>query len=331
MTNKILSVSVIIPVYNSAAYLDECIQSLLQQTYSPEEIILVDDGSEDGSGDICDNYASQYNYIRVIHKENGGVSSARNVGIAVSQGEYLVFIDSDDYIHPQMLEKYAAFFSDEKVLMCCFECISVLQMGQKYESLPNGVKGYSVSEFMDLFNDNYINVPWNKLYSSKLVKKHGIKFPEEMSLGEDLFFNLEYLKYAPEKYCIIKEPLYFYRDGLNGSLSNSFRKDLFELQMCMFEKLRNFLEYKKIMSGRNKGQYLRLFWNRLYLTLNAYRTEGKIESTLESRIQTDVILYHPIWETLWLECKEEKVIDLKMAIKKVIVNFMRLERKWKTK
>lgn len=328
MTNKILSVSVIIPVYNSAAYLDECIQSLLQQTYSPEEIILVDDGSEDGSGDICDNYASQYNYIRVIHKENGGVSSARNVGIAISQGEYLVFIDSDDYIHPQMLEKYAAFFSDEKVLMCCFECISVLQMGQKYESLPNGVKEYSVSEFMDLFNDNYINVPWNKLYSSKLVKKHGIKFPEEMSLGEDLFFNLEYLKYAPEKYCIIKEPLYFYRDGLNGSLSNSFRKDLFELQMCMFEKLRNFLEYKKIMSGRNKGQYLRLFWNRLYLTLNVYKSGAKIESVLESQIQMNMILHHPVWKTLWSECKKEKVIDYKMVMKKIVIDFIRFKKKW---
>lgn len=329
MTNKILSVSVIVPVYNSAAYLDECIQSLLRQTYSPEEIVLVDDGSEDGSGDICDNYASQYNYIRVIHKENGGVSSARNAGIAAAEGKYLVFIDSDDYIHPQMLQKYAEFFSEEKVLMCCFECISELQIRKKSESLANGVKEYSVSEFMELFNDNYINVPWNKLYSSELVKKHRIKFLEEMSLGEDLFFNLEYLKYAPEKYCIIKEPLYFYRDGLNGSLSNSFHKDLFELQMCMFEKLRSFLEYKKIMSGRNKGQYLRLFWNRLYLTLNVYRTEGKNKSTLEYWIQTDVILYHPIWENLWLECKEEKVIDLKMAIKKINVNFMRLGRKWK--
>lgn len=331
MNDKLLSVSVIVPVYNAAEHLDECIQSLLRQTYPPEEIILVDDGSEDGSDDICDNYVSQYNYIRVIHKENGGVSAARNAGIAASQGEYLVFVDSDDYIHPQMLEKYAAHFLEGKVLMCCFQYVSDVQIGQRCAPFLNGVDECSAAQFMDIFNENYINVPWNKLYSSKLVKKHGIKFPEEMSLGEDLIFNLAYLKYAPEEYRIIKEPLYFYRVGIDGSLSNSFRNDLFDLQLYMFEKLRNFLEYKKVMNGRNKKQYFRLFWNRLYLTLGIFRAEEKHEAIWGLQAHIDRILRHPIWDTLWSECKKEKVIDLKMVIKRIIVSFMKSERKWGVK
>ena len=99
-------ISVIVPVYNVKDYLEECLDSLVNQTCKDKEIILVDDGSTDGSGRICDSYAEKYKEVRVVHKENGGVSAARNTGIEQASGDSLMFVDADDRIHPQMLQVY---------------------------------------------------------------------------------------------------------------------------------------------------------------------------------------------------------------------------------
>ena len=99
-------VSIIVPVYNVEEYLRECVDSILNQTYSDVEVILVDDGSTDQSGNICDEYAKMDSRIKVIHKKNGGVSAARNTGIGEASGEYLMFVDSDDAIHPELVEAY---------------------------------------------------------------------------------------------------------------------------------------------------------------------------------------------------------------------------------
>ena len=102
------NISIIVPVYNIEEYLPRCIESILNQTYNNLELILVDDGSKDKSGEICDAYAKKDNRVVVLHKENGGSSSARNAGIAIAKGEYLGFVDSDDYIEPDMYEKMVA-------------------------------------------------------------------------------------------------------------------------------------------------------------------------------------------------------------------------------
>ena len=99
------AVSIIVPVYNTERFLNRCIDSVLAQTYSDWELLLVDDGSTDSSGSICDEYATQDSRIRVFHKENGGVSSARNLGLDYARGEWITFVDSDDYIAPDMIEK----------------------------------------------------------------------------------------------------------------------------------------------------------------------------------------------------------------------------------
>ena len=113
-------ISVIIPVYNVENYLDECIQSVLQQTYKNLEIILVDDGSTDNSGVICDEYKDKDTRITVLHQKNGGISKARNVGIEYAHGEYIGFVDSDDFIHPQMYELlYAAIHKEQTDVAPC--------------------------------------------------------------------------------------------------------------------------------------------------------------------------------------------------------------------
>ena len=112
-------ISVIVPIYNVEAYLEKCIKSILSQDYTPLEIILVNDGATDGSGEICDKYAKQYENITALHKKNGGLSSARNAGMEIMRGEYVSFIDSDDYIAPDMISTlYADIIKNEADISC---------------------------------------------------------------------------------------------------------------------------------------------------------------------------------------------------------------------
>ena len=113
-------ISVIIPIYNVEAYLDECIASVIAQTYSNLEIILVDDGSPDNCPQMCDEWAAKDSRIRVIHKENGGLSDARNAGIDIATGEYIAFVDSDDWIVPEMYEKMLAALKTENAATCAW-------------------------------------------------------------------------------------------------------------------------------------------------------------------------------------------------------------------
>ncbi len=177
MTEK--KISVIIPVYNIEKFLNKCIESVLAQTYKNLEIILVDDGSTDSSGIICDNFASLDNRIKVLHKTNGGLSSARNSGIEIASGEYVAFIDGDDYIEPNMIETLLnACANNEADLSICsfFMEDSEGKICAKSESLENNC--YSNIEALELLalprQDRYV-VAWNKLYKKSLFDK--IKFP----------------------------------------------------------------------------------------------------------------------------------------------------------
>ena len=115
---KRVDVTVIVPVYNTEKLLRRCIDSLVSQTWKSIEILLIDDGSTDRSGEICDEYASVYTSVKAVHKKNGGVSSARNRGIDLARGAYLVFVDSDDFVHPRLIELYMLAAKEQAVLAC---------------------------------------------------------------------------------------------------------------------------------------------------------------------------------------------------------------------
>ncbi|OUP22395.1 hypothetical protein B5F29_01245 [Lachnoclostridium sp. An196] len=319
MNDREISISVIVPVYNAAAYLEECVDSLVKQIYKPAEIILVDDGSTDKSPEMCDSFSQRYSYIKTIHTKNGGVSSARNIGIEAAQGEYLIFVDSDDKVHQELLSQYKTYFSPDCVVMCCSQT--------DMDTTGNApVEEYTIQEFMEMFSKGYINVPWNKMYSSEILRKNQIRFPEKMNLGEDIVFNLLYFEQAPERYRIIKAPLYWYRENVDNSLSNCFHENLFDIQLCIFQNLNEFLETMGVDDRRNKAIYLRLFWNRMYMTLNIYRSQLKKENNYEVKKKFYDILQNPFWEILWEECRKEKVITLKMLMKKFHVACLRLHR-----
>lgn len=315
-------VSIVVPIYNVESYLRECLDSLLAQTYPYIEILLIDDGSTDGSSSICDEYSLKYSQVKVFHKENGGVSSARNLGIENAEGDYIVFVDSDDKIHKEMIDIYMKTASKNEVLVCkVSEGFSLFQ-----DSIPeerNKFENFCLDDFMKFFLEDCVNSPCNKLYRKSILYKYKLRFPEDMSLGEDLLFNLKYFTYAPKFYKVFSYPLYYYRVDRTESLSSIFRMDLFELQLRMFHELEQFLIQMDLLIGENKELYYSIFWNRLYLTFQVY--ENYLKKTSDKNVQEKLkeILLNPIWEEVWNSCRIEKLITKKMKLKKLRIDLYR--------
>ncbi len=201
-------VSIIIPVYNVEGYIARCIESVINQTYNKLEIILIDDGSSDNSGKICDEYARKDTRIKVIHKENGGVSSARNAGLDVATGEYIGFVDSDDYIDVNMYECLvnSIKYSGCSIVVCGYHellggAIRDVEICEKETSIP-GREG-----IIRLIEDKtYRGYLWNRLYKRELFD--GIKFPETIVM-EDLYVN-HLLFEKVDKIHLLNKALYYY-------------------------------------------------------------------------------------------------------------------------
>ena len=219
MITKLPIISIIVPIYNAGKTLSKCIDSILHQTFTNWELILVDDGSPDNCAVICDKYAEKDERIIVIHKPNGGVSSARNAGLDIAQGQWIVFIDSDDWCE----QKYLSDFFCTSVELS--DCDIVLQ-GRKDEIdgridsnivLENGIYS-NIAEGLLKNNLLTFGAPYCKLYPNKLIKKYHIRFPEEYSYGEDTTFFFTVLTYVN---CLItiNKCNYHYMESGSGSLS----------------------------------------------------------------------------------------------------------------
>ena len=210
-----VKVSVIVPVYNSEKYLHKCIDSLLNQSLNEIEIILVNDGSKDTSGQICEDYAMKNDNIIVVHLENGGPARARNTGIKIAKGEYLAFCDSDDYVHSDMYEK---LYNNAKMYNC-----DISMCGIAYDFGDRVVlKNFKYNRFYKnrdevktilkgIYDCDYDGIagPTNKLYRKSIVVDNNVVFDESMIRGEDFWFNFGCLKVA-NTLSYIDECLYYY-------------------------------------------------------------------------------------------------------------------------
>lgn len=209
-------ISVIVPIYNVEKYLERCVNSIINQTYQNLEIILVDDGSPDNCGKICDEYAKIDSRIKVIHKENEGQSKARNDGLDIASGKYITFVDSDDWLELDTYNWFVTAIKDNDIAICGHRTVS-----KECEIV--------VDIFEDKFLDNEAlweevlgklnNAVWNKLFKAELLKD--IRFSTEILHGEDLFFTLEYIKKCKSG-VINKTPKYNYFKHSGSITSSSF-------------------------------------------------------------------------------------------------------------
>lgn len=210
-----MKISVIIPVYNVNKYLDRCIRSLSEQTYKDIEIILVDDGSTDGSGSICDDWAVRDSRIVVVHQVNKGLSAARNIGLERTSGEYILFVDSDDFVD----RKFVSLLADEAckrnsdIVFCNYRFVddSGNEINNDNYSSFSSEKVYDGTDVLELFEDKsyrtFFDVCWNKLYRKELFD--GVRFPEGISVIEDISI-VPLIYHKAERISVVKDVLYNY-------------------------------------------------------------------------------------------------------------------------
>lgn len=187
MVMNVPKISVIVPVYKAETYLHRCVDSLLAQTFTDFEILLVDDGSPDRSGEICDEYARKDSRVRVFHKENGGVSSARQCGMDNARGEYTIHADPDDWVDPTMLEElYRKAKEEDADMVICDYFVEERKKTKRIIQKPSALDHNVVLE--ELFQQLHGSC-WNKLVRRACYKEFGVKFPLELSCCEDLYVN----------------------------------------------------------------------------------------------------------------------------------------------
>lgn len=215
-------VSIIVPIYNAKKYLHKCINSLLSQTYENLEIILVDDGSNDGSEKIVDDYTKKDARIKTIRQQNAGQSAARNAGMRLASGDFIGFIDDDDEVEKTFVEELVKTLEDN--------CLSVC--GMRYRYLKNNTERVvftkkitvpkdpgQIKTFVlkNLVLDGRFYSAVNKLYRANIIKDNKIEFPEDKSFGEDTTFVLQYLDHVGNKIGFSLKPLYIYNIGTSSS------------------------------------------------------------------------------------------------------------------
>ena len=218
-------VSIIVPVYNIEQYLDECIRSLVQQTYQNIEIILVDDGSTDASSDICDSYAKKYKHVKVRHQKNKGVSSARNAGIKAAKGEWIIFADGDDEMSSDAVDTLVntAIKTEADCVSGNFVSYSDSHAVSVVSTSPEKIVLVDREEALKnlLYQRQIANAPFAKLYKADCIRK--VRFSESITAAEDLQFNYFALKNV-QKVAIIDTIVYLYRRREGSAINASFTR-----------------------------------------------------------------------------------------------------------
>lgn len=257
-------ISIIIPVYNVAPYLDECLQSVVNQVYTDWECILVDDGSTDGSAVICDEWGKKDSRFSVYHQINSGVSAARNHALFHIQGQYVVFIDSDDTIGEKHLwELIHAPKADLVVSGIKQEYTD--GSSREYKNMYNKtfpLNQSSIDDIVGLYEKFLLYGPVAKLYVASIIKKHQIQFPLNCSYGEDLQFNLMYLEFVAS-ISQIDDVSYYYRRAAE-TLSTTYRPNQFQQDYEQWLLLQRFYERHGLWLQPAKEMLYKRLWGIVY-------------------------------------------------------------------
>ena len=289
--------SIIIPVYNVKCYLEQCINSVLLQTFEDFEIILVNDGSTDGSSVLCDTISQNDKRIRVIHKENGGLSSARNAGLKASMGEYVLFLDSDDYwTYSGLLSDAFGIINQTKADLIIFDYSSDLKkINNKISNSELEYSFFKMSKeeaFRTLSCLSKIrSSACDKIYKSSIIKQDNFLF-EEGVFSEDIDWTARVL-IATTKICIIDRYAYYYRPNQNSITHNKQRKNIVDLA----ERIRIIVEYSKPIKSKPFYEWFMNYCSYQYITflntVSMYEGKEDISDVIKNMKQYCYLLnYH---------------------------------------
>lgn len=234
-------ISVIVPAYNAENYVEECLASILAQTYSDFELIIIDDGSTDSTGDICDRFQKTDSRVNVVHQKNAGVSQSRNNGIRLSKGEFVCFVDADDWIEPSYLQSFMDVMEDRQP--------DLLLQGLVEHEGTKPIRSVSFqpciySNMEDFMRDglHLFRGPYCKLFKKSIICMYALTFPPQISYGEDSIFYLSYLLHCREIQTL-PSSFYCYRKNVSNSLSSCTHApqqmlDFLEMNEALYRQLR---------------------------------------------------------------------------------------------
>lgn len=280
------AVSVIVPVYKAETYLRRCVDSLLAQTFSDFEILLIDDGSPDRSGIICDEYAAKDGRVRVFHKENGGVSSARQYGIDNALGEYTIHADPDDWVKPEMLEAlYQKAKQEDADMVICDYYLEGVQ--RKYISQrPSSLEGRTV--LSDLMFQRLHGSLWNKLIKKACFHIYGVTLPKGLDYCEDVI-TLVQLWQNPIKITYLNKAFYYYDQHINeNSITRAYTKVTYGMRCLYLSYLRQYLStelYNNVYATQYSLVALEAFFKNIFSNKEFYKIyHGSIHLFLKGKI-----------------------------------------------
>ena len=298
-------ISIIIPVYKVEKYLEKCIESVLKQTYTNLQVILVDDGSPDNCGKICDEYAKKDSRIEVIHKVNGGLSDARNVGIAKAKGKYIGFVDSDDYIKEDMYEILINLIKEYDADVSICNLYDVIEGKEYIRNKENGIKEYNRIDILKevLLDKNIQSYAWNKLYKKELFNE--IKYPIGKKY-EDIGTTF-YIFEKCNKVVVTSEPEYYYLKRADSLVNNVTESTVLDYTEIIIQR---YLYTQKNIEELRK-------YNNYYLAKTLITAHNDIE------------LLGSISEKMQEKYKElyNLAFDILKIIKKILTNFSMMNRK----
>lgn len=309
-------ISVVIPIYNTEKYLEECVKSVLSQSYFNLEVLLIDDGSKDGSGEICDRFAAQDSRVKVFHLENGGVSRARNFAIERATGEYFTLVDSDDFLPGDAIEKMVQSLPDGGVDVLAARV--VFKEHQKLEGyfqpdiLTNKVfDAKKVDQKTLLTVWDGLNIPVAKLYNTEHVKKNNLTFPEGIKIGEDLVFVVKALLLA-DKILAINDEVYFYRRDNENSATRTLTDKKFEFGKALLAIedfiQENFSQNEKIVKMSKAGA-----------VKHSYYTFGEVENNTTDHRDVFYYIKNDLWPKLNIDGDVVQLHDHEFAQMKAIL------------
>ena len=313
-----MELSIIIPVYNTDyQILKQCLESIIKKDQNfLYEIIIIDDGS---------NSINSLKYkeligdskIKYIYQENKGVSSARNLGISRAKGKYIMFVDSDDYLKNNYISRMMENIESYNLKVCSyyFEYLDVNKIKpQKYDEkkTENEIIEITKDDFITLYGRQLLNLVWNKIYYANIIKENNILFDENVTKGEDLLFNLDYIKYINTKIAVINEPLYYYVSKKTG-LNRAFREPI-EDRLKRTENV-----YKKMMaiSEKNNNMIISEIVNMYFIHLRNYISENNIKHNINKEFVSK--LDRPEIRIMFDNIKNNEIPNLKF-VKKLYYN-----------
>lgn len=258
-------ISIIIPVYNAEKFIGKCLSSAINQTYPTWECLLIDDGSTDGSGHACDEWQKSDTRFRVFHQQNKGVSAARNKGITESKGEYVCFVDVDDWIEPNFLETLVNHSHDADWVLSgqireWNDHKKTVYQPEKTETFP--LDSSHADTFVELNRRLLLYAPHEKLFRSDIIKEHQLTFREGCQYGEDLIFNFQYLEHV-NRIATVDTALYHYRMGTK-TLSTMMRPNQFDEDYKQWHILEDFYKRHGLWNNNAKNYLYRRLWGIVY-------------------------------------------------------------------